>query len=277
MKRSAIQLRSAVLNLEFGFQEFDSMQAPASDLGGILQSTQYLIDALGQYKAGQPNVKGNIPERIIKQTKLAVTGTYMGSFGIELVAIARPDLWGNLLVEEAIEAFLQLVKIGKDSERLRDFLLEVQPRVASKYRIFLERLVDAKAKIQAEWASFNQEKSDAAELLLADAKIALAIVDQVEAEKPKHYEIKGELVGINKRTKFFEIWETEGIAKKYSGRILDSALAVAETATLSNIYIATIIETTEITLAGEEKIKYRLADLRLPEPGPTDPKHVSRM
>lgn len=264
-KRSAIQFRRAVLNLAFGFPGIDIMQAPAVDLGSLLQSTQYLIDALGQFKAGHPTVKGNIPDRITQKTKLAVAGTFAGSFGVEMVAFEQPDLWGNSLVEEAIESFLQLIKIGKDSERLREFLLDAQPRAASRYRIFLEKLIHAKARVRAEWGSFSQDKGDSAELLLADAKIILEIVSQVEAEKPKQYEVEGELVGVNKRTKSFEIWEVKGERKKYSGRILDSALSTAETATLSKIYIATITEVTEVPLTGEEKTKYQLADLKINE------------
>ncbi|MDX2241973.1 MAG: DUF6575 domain-containing protein [Leptolyngbyaceae cyanobacterium bins.302] len=264
-KHSAIQLRRAVLNLAFSFPGMNVMQASAVDLGNLLQSTQYLIDALGQFRAGQPTVKGSIPNRIIQQTKLAVAGTFVSSFGIEMVAFEQPDLWGNSLVEEAIEAFLQLIKIGKDSERLREFLLDAQPRAASRYRIFLEKIILAKAKVRAEWGSFNQDKGDSAELLLADAKIVLGIVSQVEAEKPKQYEVEGELVGVNKRTKSFEIWEVKGEKKKYSGRILDSALSIAETATLSEIYTATIKEVTEVSLTGEEKTKYQLATLKINE------------
>lgn len=261
-KLSAIQFRRPVLNLAFGFPGLDIMQAPVVDLGNLLQSTQYLIDALGQFKAGQPTVKGSIQDKITQQTQLAVAGTFASSFGVEIVALEPPDLWGNSLIEEAIEAFLQLIKIGKNPEKLREFLLDAPPRAASGYRIFLEKLIHAKARVAVEWGSFNQDKGDSAELLLADAKIIFGIVSQVEAEKPRQYQIEGELVGVNKRTKFFEIWEVAGERKKYSGRILDSALSTAETATISEVYTATITEVTEFSLAGEEKTKYELANLQ---------------
>lgn len=182
-----------------------------------------------------------------------------------MVALAQPDLWGNSLAEEAVEAFLQLIEIGKDSEKLREFLLEAQPRTAFRYRIFLEKLINAKAKIRAEWGSCNQNKGAAAELLLEDAKITLEIVSQVETENPRQYDVDGELAGINKRTKYFEIWEFKGDGKKYSGRILDSALSVAETATISKTYTATIKEIIEVSLAGEEHTKYQLVDLKIKE------------
>jgi len=262
-KRSATQLRRVVLNLAFDFLGIDIMQAPMVDLGGLLQSIQSLIDALGQFRTGQPTVKGNIPERIIQQTKLVVAGTFASSFGIEIIALDQPDLWGNSLVEEAIESFLKLIQIGKDFDRLSEFLLEIKPRAASKYGTLLKKLVHANARIKAEWGSFNIDKGNYAELSLSDAKIALEIIRQVEENNPRQYEIDGELVGINKRTKSFEIWESSGSRKRYSGTILDSALSVAETATLSRIYTATIIEITEVSLIEEEKTKYQLVDLKI--------------
>ena len=264
-KNSAIQFRRPVLNLAFSFPGIDIMQAPAVDLGNLLQSAQYLIDAIGQFKAGESTVKGSIPEKITRQTRLAVAGTFAGSFGVEMIAFKQPGLFGDSLVEDAIETFLNLIKIGKNSEELRIFLLEAQPRVASRHSIFLQTLINSKAKMNAEWGSFSEGKGNSAELILRDAKIVLSIVNQVEDEKPREYKVEGELVGINKRTKSFEIWESKGARKKYSGRILDSALSVAQTATLSGIYIATILEVTEVSLVGEEKPKYSLVSIRIKE------------
>jgi hypothetical protein len=260
----SIQSRKVALNVAFGFPNMNVMQAPISSLGILLQSIQTLIDALGQFKAGQATVKGNVSEDILRQTQLVIIGAYSGSFGVEMISVSEPDLWGNSLAEDAIEAFLELMKTGKDSQKIRDFLLKAQPRAALRYRVFLEKLVNSKAKISTEWGSFNQGKGGSINLSLADAKIILDIVSEVEEEAPKQYKIVGELVGVNKRTKSFEIWEIKGERKKYSGRIIDKALAVAETATLSENYSATISETIEVSpITGEEKIKYQLVNLKL--------------
>ncbi|MCY7277156.1 MAG: hypothetical protein LH702_26370 [Phormidesmis sp. CAN_BIN44] len=261
-KRSAIQFTREILDLAFSFSNTEAMQASAAPLGSLLQATQYLIDALGQFKAGQPTMKGNIPERILRQTELLVAGTFAGSFGVEFISVEEPDFWGDSLAGDAIESFLELIKIGKDAETLRKYLLTIQPRAASRYRVFLEKLINSKAKLRAEWGSLKLDRGGSCELLLIDAKIALEIVTQIEEEKPKQYEIDGELVGVNKRTKSFEILETKS-NRKYSGRILDLALSVAETATLSEIYTSTIREIIEVTPAtGEEKTKYQLVGLK---------------
>jgi len=41
-----------------------------------------------------------------------------------IFAFEQPGLFGDFLVEDAIETFLNLIKIGKNSEELRIFLLE---------------------------------------------------------------------------------------------------------------------------------------------------------
>ena len=107
-KISAIQLNRVVLNLAFGFPTMDIMQAPIADLGILLQSTQYLIDALGQLKAGKPTVKGAISSNITQQTRLTAVGTFESSFGVEMVALDRPDLLGYSLIEDALLLMLAL-------------------------------------------------------------------------------------------------------------------------------------------------------------------------
>jgi hypothetical protein len=260
---TSIQSRRVALNMAFKFSSMNQKQAPIHNLGILLQSTQLLIDAIGQFKAGQATTKGTISNRILNQTQLVAVGTYKGSFGVEMISNFEPDLWGNSLAEESIESFLELVKIGKNSEKLREFLLSSKPRTALRYRVFIEKLIFAKSSLIVEWASFSKSKTAYAELSIADAKIILEIVSAIEAEVPRLYEILGELVGANKRTKFFEMWDTKEDRKKYSGRILDLALPVAESSTIGKIYKATIQETIEVSpITGEEKVKYQLVDLK---------------
>jgi hypothetical protein len=260
--RTANKLRKPILNIAFSFPGLNTMQAPTMALGNLLHSTQYLIDALGQFKAGEPTVKGSIANKITRATQLDVIGTFAGSFGIEMTSAAQPDLWGDSLAEDAMETFLELISAGDDSEELRNLLLKIKPRAVSRYCVFLKRLIDSKVSFIAEWGSFNSGKGSTAEMHLADAKRILNIVTQVEEEVPQEYNIEGELVGVNKRTKYFEIWDVKNKDKKYSGRILDSAISQAETATLSEVYTATLREIVEVSPnTGAEKPKYQLVCL----------------
>jgi hypothetical protein len=270
-KRMALQVSREAINLVFEFPTLHKMEAPAAKLGMILQSFQFLIDALGQFKNGNPTTHGSIPKNMLEQTQLVVSGTFSGSFGIELLATYAPDLWGNSLALEAIEEFVQLIDAGCNIQKLRNLLFELRPRVASRYRIFLEYLVSSEAALKVDWGSVSSEKGGLTFISLSNAKSALAIVSQVEAEQPKQYQILGELIGLNKRTKSFEILELkvrkkiselqEG--KKISGVMTSEVIKHNKQPTIGEIYNATIREITQVSLTtGQEKVEYQLIELQ---------------
>jgi hypothetical protein len=230
-----------------------------------LQSLQYLINAIGQGKTGQRTTLGRIPKKVIEQTQLSVAGTFAGSFGVELVASSQADLFGDSLAGDAIEEFIQLVNIGSKAEELRECLLKLQSRSASRYRDLLQSLIDSGTGIRLNWGSPKPNRSGFAELSLFAAKAIISIINQIQSEAPEEYEITGELVGANKRTKTYEIRDLN-TNTKYSGRILDEAMPDVAIATLGQIYVAVIREVVEILpMTGEEKVKHQLVSLNLLE------------
>jgi len=263
--RLAIQIKREVLNLTLNFPTIHRTEAPVANLGMILQSLQYLINAIGQGKTGQRTTLGRIPKKVIEQTQLSVAGTFAGSFGVELVASSQADLFGDSLAGDAIEEFIQLVNIGSKAEELRECLLKLQSRSASRYRDLLQSLIDSGTGIRLNWGSPKPNRSGFAELSLFAAKAIISIINQIQSEAPEEYEITGELVGANKRTKTYEIRDLN-TNTKYSGRILDEAMPDVAIATLGQIYVAVIREVVEILpMTGEEKVKHQLVSLNLLE------------
>ncbi|MGB5961237.1 MAG: DUF6575 domain-containing protein [Coleofasciculaceae cyanobacterium] len=261
--RTALEIRREVLNLAFKFPTIHRTEAPAADLGIILQSLQYLLNAIGQVRTGNAKLLGKIPKRVIEQTELAVAGTFASSFGVELVASSQADLFGDSLAGAAIEEFLALIKIGSKAQELRECLLKLQSRSASRYRDFLQSLVKARTGVRLNWGSPQPNRGGYAELSLVIVKDIIAIINQIEAEAPEEYQVTGQLIGANIRTKNYEIRELETDIK-YSGQILDEALPDVETATLNQIYVTVIRAIVEILpITGEEKVKYQLVSLRL--------------
>lgn len=263
--RTAIQIQREVLNLTLKFPTTHRTEAPVANLGMILQSLQYLINAIGQIKTGQKTSLGRIPKKVIDQTELAVAGTFAGSFGVELVASSQADLFGDSLAGEAIDEFIQLVNIGSKAEELRKCLFNLQSRSASRYRDLLQSLINSGTGLRLDWGSPKPDRGGSAELSLFTAKAIITIINQIQAETPEEYEITGELVGANKRTKSYEIRDID-TNTKYSGRILDEAMPDVAIATLGQIYVAVIREIVEIIpITGEEKVKYELVSLSLLE------------
>jgi hypothetical protein len=265
--RTAMQIQRETLNLTFQFPTPNPTEAPVAFLGRILESVQSVFNALGQAIDGTPTPTGMIPRSITEKTQLTVLGTYPGSFGIELATLPEgmEKDNANYLVEIALNEFLELVKMSGNPEDnadiLRQKLWTLKSRVASGYRDFLLNLSKSETNLRFNWGSPNQERGGSVELPLSAIKKALKVISRTEDETVREYEIIGKLIGLNIRTKSYEILRSE-TNKKYLGRIIDEAIPRVKTATLSEIYVSTIREVKEISpTIPEGKLKYKLVAL----------------
>jgi hypothetical protein len=260
--RTAIHINREVLDLTFNFPPLYGTEAPIANLGVILQSLQNLIDAIGQVKTGHEGQLGKIPFRITEETKLAMAGTFSGSFGVEIIALSSGNLFGESLVREAIEEFIALLKVGSKIEELRERLIGLRGRSISRYRHLLKGLVAAGTGVGIEWGSPQDGKGGVANLPFTTAKAVIDILDQITRENPVEYEITGELIGGNKRTASYEIKDSKK-SEKYSGKVLEQAIQDIAEATLGEIYVAIIREKVEVfPITGVEKIEYELVSLK---------------
>ncbi|MCT7964002.1 hypothetical protein NG791_25325 [Laspinema sp. D1] len=261
--RTAININREVLDLTFNFPTlYGGTEAPIANLGVILQSLQKLIDAIGQVKTGHEGQIGKIPFRITEETKLAMAGTFSGSFGVEIIALSPENLFGESLVRKAIEEFIALLKVGSKVEELRERLLGLRGRSISRYRHLLKGLVAAGTGVGIEWGSPQDGRGGVANLPFTTAKAVIDILDQITRENPIEYEIIGELIGGNKRTENYEIKDSEN-SEKYSGKVLEQAIQDIAEATLGETYVAIIREKIEVfPIRGVEKIEYELVSLK---------------
>jgi hypothetical protein len=262
-----MQIQRETLNLTFQFPTPNPTEAPVAFLGRILESVQSVFNALGQAIDGTPTPTGMIPRSITEKTQLTVLRTYPGSFGIELATLPEgmEKDNANYLVEIALNEFLELVKMSSNPEDnadiLRQKLWTLKSRVACGYRDFLLNLSKSETNLLFNWGSPNQERGGAVALPLSSIKKALEVINRTEDKTVREYEIVGKLIGLNIRTKSYEIL-ISATNKKYSGRIIDEAIPRVETATLSEIYVSTIREVKEISpTIAEEKLKYKLVAL----------------
>jgi hypothetical protein len=259
---TAIQIKREVLNLTFNFPPLYGTEAPIANLGIILESLQNLIDAIGQIKTGHEGQLGRIPFRIKEETKLAMAGTFSGSFGVEIIALSPENLFGKSLVREAIEEFIALLKAGSKIEQLRERLLGLRGRSISRYRRLLKGLVAAGTGVGIDWGSPRDGKGGAAYFPLTTAKAVIDILDQITTENPVEYEITGEIIGANKRAASYEIKDSKK-SETYSGKVLEQALQAIAEATIGEIYVAIIREKVEVfPNTGFEKIEYELVSLK---------------
>jgi hypothetical protein len=257
----AISRKSDIIYLKMDIPSIRTLKAPIRILGNFLKLIQENIDAIGDALTRRDKQRGMIPSSQIEKTQLALTGIFLGSFGIELTSIRTADLFGNTPTREAIEYFISVIDSGCDPEKLKSRFHELNIRPASKYREFLQHLSKTDTSFNLTWASPIEYIGGFAQLSAKAAEKAIAVINEIEKEEPFEFEVVGILKGINIRIKNYEILEIEG-NQKYSGRIADEAMPQADHATVNRKYLARIREVAEfVPTTGELKYKYQLMGL----------------
>jgi len=237
-------------------------EAPAQRLGQLLVSLQGSIDAFAQALLGRTTARGIIQGEILSGRELAVIGTYDGSFGVQLATVAGVDMFGQSLVGDAIEELISLIDVGSDPEKLRVRLSSLRQRAASKYRALLTAIVTANTDVQVHWGSARGDRGRSAKLPIDIAREALTAIQSIETSLAETLQVECTLIGLNIRTKFYEI-RTRTDRKKYSGEIADEAIADVQHAVINDLYAAMLrlrIEANPIT--GEERFRWELTALK---------------
>jgi hypothetical protein len=231
--------------------------------GNILISTQELIDAIGQScEEENPSVKGAISADILSQTKLNTCQIFEGSFGVQLKSSRINDLFNDSLAGRSVFEFLNLLSAQDNEYTLTKNLHKLKGRVASKYRRLLKDITVIGSGLRFEWGSPNSRFGGLVSLSKSQIEKAYSIVDKIDIQMSESIEIKAKLIGLNVRTKRYEIHSLEN-TDKYSGRVADETLSDIEHAVINNNYTATlkkIIETKSST--GDENIKWVLIGLK---------------
>lgn len=267
-------LRREVLDLNLQLPGERRSEAPADFLGTVLSQVQKVLDAIAQARFGQVTRRAPIPQEMRQLSKVSVVGTYGGSFGVRLAARGAVDLFNYSQAGDVISEFLTLLAAGNDQDALSEILGRLEARVAARYRVFLEALSTQDTAASFVWGSPGRAAVRQEQLAAETIRAAVLTVNAIEQQRPVEYEMRCVLIGINVRTKSYEIWDVEG-EKKYSGRVLDDAMPQVEHATVNEEYVALIQEIIEVhPTTGEEKIKWRLVGLQPVQQGPETDDHT---
>jgi hypothetical protein len=266
--RIAQEDQREILNIHLNFaKETPHPEAPAKRLGQFLTTLQDTLDAIGQVESGQVKVSGKISEDITDRTNLDVLTTFKGSFGIRL-AVAPPkqlNLLEDPLAEKVMEHFMLVLQNSKNEGELREIMLQLKQRAASRYRRFLLALTDIDAKLRIEWGSRNPERGGTATLSVEDAWNAIEICDAVEAAPPEEIEIIGELTAVNSEHNTFRLRDRYD-GTTYYGRISEDVFESGTEPVVTKpykTYKAIIQQTIEEKITGESITKNKLLHLEL--------------
>jgi hypothetical protein len=250
-----------VVHVAFGFREFRGLTAPLRPLADLFSSFQQSLDTLGAASFGHRSLRGPLPGEILERTQLEVTGAFESSFGVVLASSTQADLFGNSLAGEGLAEFVRIAQLSRDRERLVAAMRELGARGASRYRVFLKALDSAAATADIRWSSPVESRAGSAFLGRDEIREALATLTAFELAEVPPLELVCRLIGLNVRTKTYEIL-SESDHKKYSGRVADQALVQVSHATINARYLASLKPLFEVnTTTGEERTRFYLFGL----------------
>lgn len=239
----------------------DSHEVPAGKLGGILTSTQELVDALGQAALGEPTVRGPISAELLQKTRVNVSHSFRGSFGVQFRAQQFRDLLNESVVAAAIRELTNLLQAEDFEELLSKKLHELKGRVASKYRRLLKELVDIDSGIELDWGSVSTPGGGKYRLTAAQVKKAYAIVDRIDIAMAEEITVSGKLVGFNSRLQRYEILSSDD-DRTYAGKVSDEARIEVQNPAIGQFYEADLRMLVETqSSSGDELIRWVLVRL----------------
>lgn len=257
----AAQRHRETVRLALRFPGLSQKEAPSRSLGLVLTTFQELTAALAQSVRGEATARGRIPPDILTASELRVIDTFAASFGVELAAAQIGDLFGGSVAGDALNAMSDLIRAGSGAEELGLLLADLKPRVASKYRSFIETMIDVGAGVQIDWGS-PQEGRGATHDLSQDALRQIAsTIALVDSSFTTTYMIRGTLIGLNSRTRSFELEDSLN-RQRVSGRLEQGRFPDDQEFVINAVYTATIRETVEVSgLTGDESMTRVLVSL----------------
>lgn len=262
---SAQQVALATRRETFNYRIFPDApkahEVPARKLGGILTSTQELIDALGQASQGEPTVRGPLPADLLQKTRINVSHSFPGSFGVQFRSAQFSDLFGQSALAAAIRELGNLLLAQDSEDLLSNKLHALRGRVASKYRRLLKELADIDSGIDLDWGSVEQNGGGRFQLTAAQVRSAYAIVDRIDIAMAEEVTVTGELVGFNSRTKRYESLSGND-GRTYAGRVADDARIEVLNPAIGEFYEADIRMLVETqSSSGDELVRWVLVRL----------------
>lgn len=247
------------IDLRFQFKkQADRSIAPLRHLGNVSVSLQQFVDDLSAFFQGVLPKRGRLPVELLRDSELCVSGYFIKSFGINIVAANRSDFFGDSCVNKPLETIMTLFDGERTIDCINELLHPLGARCASKYRILLEQLMAADADIIIEHASPKTGLQTRSSLSVDQAKTIVSIVKQLEKELFEKYIVPCKLIAFNSRTYHFEI-ETLEDGQRLTGKAEQDAIPETMMVVIYENYNATIQETIEVSpITGEQKKKFTM-------------------
>ncbi len=258
--RLSRQLKCPVMVFKIEFLNGIFAEAPIAPLGGILESLQQLVYAIGQSLTGRPNQRGAFPSDVQDNFQLDAAGFGGGSFAILIRANKSSNLFNESPLDAVLEQISNLLDTGDNIQELFSLVKSMKGRVASSYLDFLNRVSKYAQHVSTDWDSPSQAYPKHSRLSNSSARTASRSLKELVSQESKEISVLGTLVAFDITNNTYALVE-EISAKKYSGKVHESILGGKIRLVISGSYYATLEEIEEVTSAGDTKYKYVLIGL----------------
>lgn len=129
---------------------------PLGILGDLAKSLERQIYAAAYYIKDGKDLRAQIPKDLREEVNLQLAGLQPGSTRLMVSGDLSPDIFGNSVIEEALEGTFRLLR-SEDSEEVSEHATEVGSRSAEKLRNFLDTVRKNELTIDIQWSSPSDE------------------------------------------------------------------------------------------------------------------------
>lgn len=195
------RLRQDAFDISFGGDVVDRTKISLYFIGKIMVNIQEIVTAIAQAIREGPTARGALPRDIIDYSRLNLVATGPGSFRI-IVTSYQPTITESLPIS-SLSQLNDLIEAGENSNLIKPHIKKLGPRVASKYKDFLENIYKNNADLQF-YEKIRPENFKPTRLSSELAKRIYDVIVEEESKMVEEVIYRGVLKGLSLISYTFE-------------------------------------------------------------------------
>lgn len=260
----AIQTQREILQLELFFPDQTRTEAPAKPLGEILIHLEDTLAAIASGSQARERISRQELQEIKREAEVVVTGLNAASFNLVLASTYSVNMLGFSRAGDAIDKLFTIIEVGSIETTLKAQLNQFETKVANEYLKLLVAFDNSTIdRAQLTWSSPTPNRGRTHEISSPIIIETINVLRAWEEVSTEIIEITGQLIGLNRRTRYFEIKTRNQTFKgQIDPDIHPDVFDVITHSRISDRYRARLrsITTTKVAISDPETT-YRLLEL----------------
>ncbi|GAA0435377.1 hypothetical protein GCM10008983_09940 [Lentibacillus halophilus] len=249
----SIKERREIIDISLELEQSHTHEIGAAFLGNVLKGTQDIVNVISH----RQGMNASIPKKIKDDNKLIYTGNYAASFGIRLKSNKLADIFNESELQRNLSVLMSLLKAKSNAEEISEITKELNPKVLSHYKNFLNLFQKEDVAINTNLA-FPSNKLNNVKLTSEDIAQSIKVLESEINETSKEYSFYGKIVAIDiTRNNFKFITDDDDTI---SGEI-DKAVNIEEFLLPKRAKVKLRVTTKISDFNDEEQIEYELLEI----------------